>query len=448
MRAAVVGAGPAGFYSAQALWKRFPRLKIDILEQFPVPFGLVRYGVAPDHPATKNVISGFTNFIEANETHIRFIGNVPTLNAKGLHLADLNDLYDVVVLGTGASHPRTLPNIELPASGAYSAHDLIFWINGHPSAHDHESRAAFEGHPTMSSIVESARKVDVIGLGNVAIDVARLLLRPVDDLRGTDISPRALDSLSAAKIDSVSLIGRRSPRFASWTTAALREVTTKIPGIITRCNHALLQRDAAIEDSSRATKRMLKLLIENSVDCRQDVNVVSRDEKELRLEFLLETKSVSRKGSATVLELVERESGPIDGNNKIVALGKHPVVRRPTDALILSLGYTGGSGDGARVGWANGTGKGIIGDNKWDAETLVKQLPDLVPSSAKRGIDDWLQENNWETVSWKGWKRIDEEECRRGLAFGHGRKRVKVECVDEMLHIARGASPLSASVYQ
>lgn len=449
----MLGSGPAGFYAAQALLKRFPDIHIDLLEHLPVPFGLVRYGVAPDHPSTKNVISGFSQFIENNRRHIRFLGNIPTLSAQGLSLNELNELYDITVLATGASNPRTLPNVDLPPTGAYSAHDLIFWLNSHPAAHAKESVVSMSSIPTMSNIIADARNVDVVGLGNVAVDVARLLLRPVEDLRATDISPKALDILEKAEINTVSLIGRRSPRHASWTTAALREVVTKIPGIITRCDHALVHRDAAMDSVPQATKRTLKLLAEKTIDLDRGFDDVGY-EKQLRLEFLLEPESISRHGSITELNLVENEMLPS-------ATGIRSGVRRTgrtfcklSDVVFLSLGYAGGSGYGIRVGWANGSGKGIIGDSKWDAETVIQQLPDIELMNGQRnvstkcGVDRWLRKNNWESVTWDGWKQIDEEERKRGTAFGYGRERVKIESFEEMMQVARGTSPVIPVSYQ
>jgi len=424
-KAAILGSGPSGFYTAQALLKRFPTISIDIIERLPVPFGLVRYGVAPDHPATKNVATQFSQFVDANRKQVRYLGNIPALAHRSLSLADLDNMYHCTVSATGASHPRTLPgDITLPSNGVFTAHDLILWLNGHP--HTDETTAQ-----NMAHVLKSAHDVSVVGLGNVAVDVARLLLRPVDDLKSTDMSPAALDILAQAPINNVSLIGRKSPRFASWTTAALREVVTKIPGIITLAEKSLIATDLSAPQVPRATARMLKLLDDKTVDFAE--RPTGSSTKTLSLEFLLEPSSIRRNEDTTSVDYVENET--IDGGTQ--STGR--IVTKESDALFLSLGYEGGSGKGIRVGWADGRAKGIIGDNKWNVETTLENIPDNFGATqfdARPGLDEWIEKNQWEVVDWDGWKRIDEEERKRGEQFGHNRERVKLESIKEMLSVA------------
>lgn len=429
-RAAVIGSGPSGFYAAQSLLRRFPRVKVDILEHLPVPFGLVRYGVAPDHPATKNAISGFTQFMETYRDRVRFLGNLPTLKHPDLSLERLDELYNVTVNATGAFQPRGLSGI-VPQPGVFSAHDFILWINGHPHTHACEEVVSDDNSISMVNQLKNAEHVMVLGQGNVSIDVARILLRPIDDLRCTDISPSALDVLAQSNIKSVSIVGRRAPHHASWTTAALREVLTKIPGITTTCNHELIAGDLSV--LPRVKARALKLLKENT----HHVAAVPRfeNEKLLRLEFLMEINSIAGSEKSNIHDFVVNE----------VVLGDSDAVR-PTaenrelasDITFLSLGYVGGSGEGTRVGWANGKARGIIGDNNLDAHTVVSGLPESLGNAdePKDSIDDFIREKNWEAVHWEGWKRIDSEEKRRGVELGRAPYSVKLESIAEMLETA------------
>lgn len=455
MRIAVVGAGPAGFYTAQALLRRHKNVYVDLIEQLPVPFGLVRYGVAPDHSSTKNVISTFSNFMEANSSRVRFLGNVPVLQPNTLSHDELSQFYDYTVVATGAARPRTL-DIRIPDHGVYSAHDFVQWVNGHPYAHA-DDRLCGMGK-SMSQILKKSNDVVVVGMGNVGIDIARLLLKPVDELRGTDISPQALDIIESAQVRNVTLVGRRAPRHAAWTTAALRELLTKVPEVKSQCDHALVERDAQMPNVSRAVNRMLKVL-RDSTTCLDSGSVhgrALRSAKQLQLQFLREPKLIERSRGWTnihfaVNEVVEDRERQPDGSTSTTSQVSRTkeTVFQSCDLSFLSLGYEGGSGQGIRVGWANGHGKGIIAESKWDAESVVATMEssliksDTVDSDVhcKEGLDVWLREHNWEVVTWDGWKRIDAEERARGETIGFGRERAKLESVSEMLQVARGPSP-------
>lgn len=468
MRAAVLGAGPAGFYAAQALLRHYPGIRVDILEKLPVPFGLIRYGVAPDHPATKNVITSFTEFMRGNRDRVRFFGNVNVhpgpLPPHGAHAgqitrAELDRLYNVVVAATGAKRPRGLPGVALPAHGVHPAQDFVFWINGHPDAHGRPEISSRDDRFSMQSLLRRAEHVAIVGLGNVAIDIARLLLRPVDDLQNTDISPHALEALCESRVSSVSIIGRRGPREGSWTTAALREVLTKIPGIVTHCDQKLVQADAQSANVPRATGRTLKLLAAETIDSgprRQKLDITDASEaitegslsKNLHLRFLQSPQSFAFHRDEDYTDQVEVALGLNSRHELTGALhstGESTALR--CGLALLSLGYEGDTGAGLRVGWANNHGKGIIGDNRWDAETVVGGMRESSRSFAPTapGIDTWIREHNAEVVSWDGWERIDDEERHRAIVMTGGeggRERVKLESVTEMLHIARGVSAL------
>lgn len=418
MRAAVVGAGPAGLYAAKALLSRYPNAHVDILDRLPTPFGLIRYGVSPDHPHTKNAISQFSNFIQANLSRLSFLGNVPVGPGSFISLDILNSLYNLTIIATGARTPRSLHNVEIPPRGVFFAHSFAQWVNGHPELPQ-------SLREDLEQRISAAESVSVIGVGNVAIDVARMLLRPVSDFVDTDISPHAFSVLEEANVKEVTLIGRKGPGQAAWTTAALREVMTKIPGIVTQCDHALVAKNLHAQPT-KAVGRMLALLKDRSMD--ESVGGQSCD-KLLRLKFLRSPTRFGLCGDGKVrMELQNNEDGDME---------EHGV-----DTVFLSLGYEPANGPGYRVGWANGKATGIIGDNKWDAESVIAALPDIDDEPTRPGLSRWLQENGQPFVSWEGWQRIDEEEKRRGNVHGRIDGRTKIESLPEMLQVA-WAVPLS-----
>src|SRR5271170_7640269 len=213
LRVAVVGSGPAGLYTAEALIKQAAllpaaiTLKVDVFDRLPTPYGLVRYGVAPDHKSIKSVANYLRRVLESPD--VRFVGGV----ALGVDVTrdELLAVYDGVVYATGAMRDRRLgiPGEDLP--GSYAATDFVNWYCGHPDI----DPAAF----TLD-----AESVAVIGVGNVAVDVARILVRKPEELRDTDISQPVLDALTASKVREVHMIGRRGPAQAKFTTKELREL--------------------------------------------------------------------------------------------------------------------------------------------------------------------------------------------------------------------------------
>lgn len=434
MRAAVVGSGPAGFYAAQALLKRFPEIKIDIIERLAVPFGLVRYGVAPDHPATKNVISQFADFMRTNRSQVNFYGNLAITETGPLTPVLLKSLYNVTIFATGAKGPRQLSNVNIPERYVYSAHDFIMWMNGHPDYHA-EGEHAIKMKTMSEDLCSQGDHVGVVGVGNVAIDIARLMLRSKEELKMTDISGSALEVLQNCHVEKVSLIGRRSAQHAAWTTAALREVVTKIPGITTYADHEFVQRDLQAKDLPRQRQRTLKVLAEKTkhLDASKNFDQWNMEQgSQLFLRFLRAPQQIIPCDSGVDV----RFSTP--GSEKDIETLKFK-------SMFLSIGYqTGADGDEYRVGWANKDARGIIGDNKWDAETVIASMetPDtkIVP-----GLEPWIQDTSVQVVDWEGWERIDTEERRRGIESGRPEGRVKLESTSDMLEVASSPSIVANS---
>lgn len=492
-RVAVIGAGPAGFYAAQALLKRFPAASVDIIERLPVPFGLVRYGVAPDHPATRQVTANFSALVERNE-RLSFYGNVPVSfdecaerdetsklcsttaaaaatatatiadvaksGAPGaIPLRELAALYHRVVVATGAAAPRALPVDTALSVGArervHAAHDFVLWLNGHPDVHRCGSRHLAFAQPLERSLSTRIAHVGVVGAGNVALDVARLLLQPRASLLEAPVAPAARALLtgqrgqgggggdshgcgsggggvdgqvsmaaSAMETQRVSVVARRAPRFAAWTTAALREVVAKMPGVVTRTDRRAVLADLERKDLSRAQRRSLTLLADRALDLDEGLGDDGDEQKRLTLHFGLQMSSFDTSPDDELLmHLVTN-----DEEKRNVTLS--------CDSCFLSLGYIGGRGSGTSVGWANDKASGIIGDNKWDAETVIESVraPEVV--EARGGVEEWLQRSGREAVTWEGWRRIDGEETRRAEGEGRAGGRNPIESVEEMIDIA------------
>lgn len=206
---AVIGSGPSGFYFVDRLRRLLGgNVAVDIFERLPAPYGLVRYGVAPDHPDTKNVINKFSSIATAEG--VRFFGNVHV--GQDISLSELRSHYTAVVLACGAEDDRHMgiPGEDCP--GILSARQFVNWYNGHPDYID------------VPADLQHVRSVGIVGLGNVALDCARILLRPVTELAGTDIADHALQQLGRSSVKEVHIIGRRGPLQAQFSGKELREV--------------------------------------------------------------------------------------------------------------------------------------------------------------------------------------------------------------------------------
>jgi len=216
LTAAIVGGGPSGFYTAKFLLKA--GLAVDLIERLPCPYGLVRFGVAPDHQDVKYVMQDFAKI--ASDSRFRFFGNVHV--GKDVSIGELQSLYHAVVLAYGASGERKL---QLPGEDrlVYGARDFVSWYNENPHLDD-------KIRESISRDVRAAREVVVVGNGNVALDCARILVSPLEELRKSDISPRALDALAEARVRKVSVCGRRSHTHAAFTIKEVRELT-KLQGV-------------------------------------------------------------------------------------------------------------------------------------------------------------------------------------------------------------------------
>ncbi|CAL8471382.1 g10924 [Coccomyxa elongata] len=450
----VVGSGPAGFYTANLLLKKFgEQARVDIIDRLPTPFGLVRSGVAPDHQDTKNVINQFTRI--GQDERVQFLGNVNV--GQDIQLRDLRQYYSAVILAYGAESNRQL---GIPGEGlknVMSAREFVWWFNGHPD---------YAKLPVDLSKVED---VTIFGLGNVALDCARILLKSPDSLAGTDIAQHALTALRSSAVKRVRIVGRRGPVQAAFTAKELREIT-KLEGVrfvVPEQQLSPTDVDLAEMKASRIKKRVFDILKGASV-----ASPAERAERQLRLQFLrtpvelLPRDETSDEVGAVKLERNQLEAKG-DGSQRAVGTGELEVV--PADMVLSSIGYKskpmeGLAFDASRgvvihragrvlqadgsidprlyvVGWAKRGPTGIIGTNLVDAEETTSSivedspvLPKIGPDSAgSPGLTAALQEQDVQVVTFSDWHRIDAAEVGKGQESGKPRE--KFVHINEMLQM-------------
>jgi len=445
---AVVGSGPAGFYATGHLLAADLPVDVDLIDRLPTPWGLVRLGVAPDHPNIKSVSRVFEK--TAARRGFRFLGNVDV--GADLTHEELRSLYDAVVYSVGAQTDRRMgiPGEDLP--GSWAATEFVAWYNGHPDFQECE----FD--------LSCARAV-VVGNGNVAVDVARMLALAEDELAPTDTTDPAIAAILGSPLEEIVMLGRRGPAEASFTTPELKEL-----GELADCDIAVDPAELELEPVSEPA------LEESSVARNLDVlrEYASRPphgkRRLLRLRFRVSPVAILGDGKVEAVEVVRNElvAGP-DGGVKAVATDERELI--PCGIVFRSVGYRGvpipdvpfdtergtmrnANGcvlddEGRRVpgvycaGWIKRGPSGIIGTNKKDATETVEHLLDDVRSGAltradgvaPERVDALLAERGVDVVTYAGWEAIDAVE--RGLGEPHGRPRIKLATWDELLGAAR-----------
>jgi ferredoxin--NADP+ reductase len=435
LRVAVVGSGPAGFYAAAALLASDVAVEVDVLERLPTPWGLVRLGVAPDHPNIKAVSRAFER--TALQPGFRFFGNVEV--GRDVTHEELVALYDAVVYSVGAQTDRALgiPGEELP--GSWAATELVAWYNGHPDFQHLEFDL-------------SGERAVVIGNGNVALDVARMLALTPDELATTDTTDAAIAAITEAGIREILVVGRRGPVQAAWTPVEVGELG-ELEGADVLVDPAELELDEAsaaeLEAAPPTVKRNVEHLREYAA--REPVG----KPRAIRLRFLLSPVALHGDGRVEAIELVRNEL--VDG--RAVPTGETEMI--PCGIVFRSVGYRGVPlaglpfdersctipNDRGRVepgvycaGWIKRGPSGVIGTNKKDAtETVAVLLEDAragaLPRREEGSLEELLAERGVEPVVYAGWEAIDAAE--RAAGEPHGRPRVKLGTWDELLEAAR-----------
>ena len=445
LRVAIVGAGPSGFYTAAALLaQKDVAVAIDLVDRLPTPYGLVRYGVAPDHPKIKEVARIFERI--GGDARVRYLGNVEY--GRDLALADLRRHYDQVVLAVGGQSDRRLgvPGEEL--TGSLSSTAFVAWYSCHPDFLD----------LAVDLGVEAAA---VVGIGNVAIDVARVLARDADELATTDISDDALAALRGSRVRDVYLLARRGPVQAKCSPAELKELA-ELAGV----DLVVDRRELALDPSSeaqlagdRTAQKNLEIL--RAAAERGPTGAPRR----IHLRFLVSPREiVGAGGRVAALELERNRLEP--GVSGLAARGTGARERLPVGLVVRAVGYrslplgeipfderrgvvpnaagrvidptTGAVVPGLYVaGWVKRGPTGLIGSNKPDgAETAAAMLADLAttasaPAPDAAALDAHLAARGTRVVDFPGWQRLDRCELARGRPLG--RPRVKLRSIAEML---------------
>jgi len=441
LRVAIVGSGPSGFYAAEALLQSEHTTEVDILERLPVPYGLVRYGVAPDHPRLKDVADTYATI--ARDPRFSFVGNVSY--GKDFTLKELADCYHAVIFATGAATDRRLgiPGEDIP--GCHAAASFVGWYNGHPDYRDLEFDLSSE-----SAII--------IGQGNVAIDICRILAKSVDELRKTDIAAHALDALAGSRIREIHLIGRRGPVQARFTTKELREL-----GQLSECDPFVNPDDLLLSETCKSELSDVRepARARNFAIFRAFASRQQEKPKCCRIHFFLSPREA--RGGHRLEELVLERTRLVGAAGRQEAVGTGQTVSINAGLMIRSVGYSGLPLEGipfdeklgtvpnkdGRVevapnglpvyvtGWIKRGPTGIIGTNRADSmatvATLLADMPNF-NSQHKPGREAsatlWAQ-RSVRPVSFHDWEAIDQAEKARGLPLGKPRE--KFTRISEML---------------
>ncbi|MFB9377414.1 FAD-dependent oxidoreductase [Kineococcus gynurae] len=448
LRVAIVGAGPAGIYAADILSKAGPEVSIDLYERLPAPFGLVRYGVAPDHPRIKQIIVALEKVLGRGD--IRLLSNVDF--GTDVTLEELRRFYDAVIFSTGSIEdaPLRLPGVDLPE--CYGAADFVSWYDAHP---DYPREWPLE-----------AQHVAVLGAGNVALDVARMLAKHADDLLSTEIPENVHAGLKASKVTDVHVFARRGPAQVKFSPLELREL-----GHVPDVDIVVDPEDFDFDEGSEAaiagsnqTKQVVKTLTDWAM--REEGGTASR---RIHLHFLhapvevlgtdghvsgLRTERTRLVGDGTVEGTGETHDWDVQAVYRAVGYFGSPLPGVPFDELkgVISnqegrvVGPEGEPLDGVYcTGWIKRGPVGLIGHTKSDASETVRHLvADLTGDGTVRrtatdgdpdAIVDFLTGKGVDVLTWNDWETLDAYE--RKLGEEQGRQRVKVVSREDMIRFSR-----------
>jgi ferredoxin--NADP+ reductase len=445
---AIVGSGPAGFYAAEALFGADVQVLADLYDRLPAPFGLVRYGVAPDHAKIKNVIKVYER--TAQNPKFAFMGNVTV--GEDISVDELKTFYDAVIFTCGAETDRRLgiPGEDLP--GSYTATEFVAWYNGHP---DYQDRTFDLSHDVAV----------VIGQGNVAIDVARVLSKTVDELKTTDITARALEVLEESRVREIYMIGRRGPVQAAFTPQEIKEF-----GELADCDPVVNAADLEVSGSSQA-----ELDDSKNSQARKNYDTLKsfaeRGEGSKTRHFVVRffQSPIEIRGDGRVEEIVLEKNQLTGEPFAQKAAGTGETSTLSCGSFFRSVGYRGIAipgvpfedrkgifpNEGGRImtdgqhvaglyaaGWIKRGPSGVIGTNKPDsietAKNVLADLQSLTPCERpdRAAVLDFLASKGVRVISYDDWRRIDAAEIERGKRVGKPRE--KFVAVQEMIEACGG----------
>jgi NADPH-dependent glutamate synthase beta subunit-like oxidoreductase len=429
----IIGSGPAGYYTAEAAQKAFGEdVRIDIIDRLPVPFGLIRFGVAPDHQSIKAVSRRYE--ATALSDNVRFVGNVTV--GQDVTIAELQELYDAVVLATGAPNDRMLgiPGDNLP--GVYGSAAFVGWYNGHPDFAD--LKPGLDG-----------RNIVVVGNGNVALDVARICSKTRAEFEGSDIVDHALLALEDAQTETITILGRRGPHQIAMTPKELGEL-----GHLSRATPVVEQGDLPEVESDA----LLEPGMRKSVTHLRDFSTIPENihaEKPIRLEFDFFAAPLRIEGDGKV-ERVVIERTKLDADMRSIGTGETYTI--PASMVIACIGYQTPPIEGVPyehgrgrfasdegrilpglycVGWARRGPTGTIGTNKPDGFAIVEMIAADIDQGAGKegrpGLDALLDARGAQVVKFSDWKKIEEAEIARAR---DGAPREKFVSIEDMIGAA------------
>lgn len=432
---AIVGSGPAGYYTAEAAVKQWGEdARVDIFDKLPVPFGLIRTGVAPDHQSIKAVARRYEK--TAIGDTVRFAGNVEI--GRDIAIEELTELYDAVILATGAPRDRDLPIPGADSANVFGSAAFVGWYNGHPEY------AALA--PDLSG-----RHAVIIGMGNVALDVARILSKTEAEFEGSDIVAHALELLRDSNIETITILGRRGPHQIMMTPKELGELL-RLERAVPRVENADLpppESDDMLDPGQRKSVTLLREFAALSPSDRAGKAL------SINFDFFASPTLIEQEGgqlSGLVVERTELKDGR--------AVGSGETYRIPADLLISCIGYRTSPIAGVPfderagrfpneegriapalycVGWAKRGPSGTIGTNRPDGYAVIEKVADDIGEGAgkrgREGFDELAQKRALDVVTFRDWQRIEEAEI---AAARSGAPREKFVDIESMI-AARGA---------
>ncbi|MEU5879486.1 FAD-dependent oxidoreductase [Spirillospora sp. NPDC047279] len=441
LQVAVIGSGPAGLYAAEALLKQTDgQVKVDVFDRLPTPYGLVRYGVAPDHKSIKSIAKYLQRVLES--PGVRFFGCVEL--GRDVTRADLLDCYDGVIYSTGAMVDRQLGISGEDLPGSIAATDFVNWYCGHPDAADHEFDLSVE-------------EVAVIGVGNVAVDVVRILAKTADELRETDVPEHVLEKLSKSRVRRVHMIGRRGPAQAKFTTKEARELG-ELPNAEIHVSPADMDLDPASAETAETDRHVRGNLKVLNGWTGEPAGATPR---RIDVRFWRAPAEIVGNGRVEALRL---ERTHLDENGRVTGTGEFETL--PVGMVLRSVGYQSVALDGVPfdersyvvpneggrilgpdggalpreyvAGWIKRGPTGVVGTNKADAAETVRNLLADLPAGERprRTIEELLESRELPVVTYTDWLNLDAAEIALAQSLDRG-ERVKLAHWEAMRNACR-----------
>jgi NADPH-dependent glutamate synthase beta subunit-like oxidoreductase len=424
---AIIGSGPAGYYTAEAAQKKFgDDVRVDIIDRLPVPFGLIRFGVAPDHQSIKAVAGRYEKV--ALSDNVRFVGNVTV--GKDISIDELQDMYDAVILATGAPDDRPLDIAGADLSGVFGSAAFVGWYNGHPDYADLD--------PPLDG-----RHVVIVGNGNVALDVARILSKTRAEFGGSDIVSHALDVLEHSAVEDITILGRRGPHQIAMTPKELGELAHlhRATPRVDKDDLPEIGEDALLEPGIRKSVTHLREFAA--------IPEAFHAAKAISINFDFFAAPVAIEGDGKV-ERIRVEKTRLDDQYRSISTGESYTI--DCSMIISCIGYQTPSIDGVPyehgrgrfanvdgrilpglycVGWARRGPSGTIGTNRPDGyniiDTVAQDMSCGAGKNGRAGLDALLALRKVDVVTFSDWKKIEEAEIARARDGAPREKFVRIE---------------------